>query len=105
MPTAVTVHQPAFRPDTETPRRSPAKVYRFANLGNRVPLERRLRPEIAAEFIWVRRRGRLHFYKQLCTGRFLNLDENGDCYAFDGKRGYRPSDLELKLAVVLCHRS
>ncbi len=90
-----------FRLVTEARRRSPAKVLRFANLGNRAPLERRLGPKMAAEFIWVRCRGRFNFYKILRTGRFRNLDEKGDCYAFDGERGYRPSDLELELAKAL----
>ncbi len=95
----------SFRPPTETSRsRSSAAAYGLANLGNRAPLERRLRQEVAAEFIWVRCRGRLHFYRHLRTGQFLNLDENGGCYAFNGEHGYRPSDLETELAKALLRR-
>lgn len=80
---------------------SPARNRALPRLGNRDPLERRLQPEIAAEFVWVRSRDGMHFYRHLRTGRFLNLDEDGNCYAFDGHRGYRTSDFEVELAKTI----
>ena len=43
------------------------------------PLERKLPPELCAEFMWMYRDGGIEHYKHIVTRRYLRLDHGGRC--------------------------
>jgi len=46
------------------------------------PLERKLPPELCAEFMWMYRENRIEHYKHIVTRRYLRLDGHERCLAW-----------------------
>jgi hypothetical protein len=48
-------------------------------IANWAPLERKLTPELCAEFMWMYRESELEHYKHIITRHYLRLDQGGRC--------------------------
>jgi hypothetical protein len=62
-------------------------------IANWTPLERRLEPELCAEFMWMCRQGGIEHYKHIMTRRYLHLDSEGRCLAWT-KNGVKEVSFE-----------
>lgn len=51
-------------------------------IANWMPLERKLSPELCAEFMWMFRENDVEHYKHIVTRRYLRLDQSGRCLAW-----------------------
>jgi hypothetical protein len=65
---------------------------------NWTPLER-LIGNRSCEFMWMRRQGRVEFYKHINTRRYLLLDSEGGCYRQTAK-GLEAVDVVAELKRV-----
>ncbi len=52
-----------------------------------------------SEFMWMRREGKVEFYKHINTRRYLRLDAEGHCYR-EGSGGLEAANLEQELKRV-----
>lgn len=55
-------------------------------IANWTPLESKLTPAFCAEFMWMYREGGIEHYKHIVTRRYLRLDQNGRCLAWNSGR-------------------
>jgi hypothetical protein len=51
----------------------------IALIADWTPLERKLPPELCAEFMWMCREGGVEHYKHIVTRQYLRLDHSGRC--------------------------
>ena len=60
----------------------------IALIADWTPLERKLPPELCAEFMWMCREGGVEHYKHIVTRQYLRLDHSGRCLAAtdDGRK-------------------
>jgi hypothetical protein len=63
------------------------------------PLEQVLGPELSERFMYMGRAGEIYLYKHIDTRRYLNLDEQGQCFRYTG-RGYEPEGRAKAIAHV-----
>jgi hypothetical protein len=61
------------------------------------PLELKLGLARCVGFMFMGRINRINLYKHGITRTYLNLDDEGNCYAYDGGSRYRPTDFSLEL--------
>ncbi len=57
------------------------------------PLEKKLPPELCAEFMWMHREAGIEHYKHIVTRRYLRLDQSGRCLVATGQ-GFREVPFE-----------
>jgi hypothetical protein len=57
------------------------------------PLEKKLPPELCAEFMWMFNQGGIEHYKHIVTRRYLRLDHSGRCLVETGQ-GFREVPFE-----------
>lgn len=66
---------------------------------NWAPLETRLGPLRCVGFMFMGRVNGISRYKHGITRTYLNLDDDGNCYAYDSQ-GYTLADWEQELAKI-----
>jgi len=61
------------------------------------PLELMVGPARCVGFMFMGRVNGINLYKHGITRTYLNLDDEGNCYAYQGGSQYRPTDFSVEL--------
>jgi hypothetical protein len=64
------------------------------------PLEEKLGPHRCAGFMYMGRANEVNLYKHGIARMYLNLDDSGECYVYQGHATYVTADFALELAKL-----